>query len=285
MVNKVNRIYLFIKYTNQQVEEIIKLHSQGLNPKEIAVIFKTYNTTIRRILIREKIELKNQSQIKSVVKVNPFADLDNEEVQYWLGYIASDGNVGDKRNRINISTNLDPLHLEKYVNFLKYPIKILKYFNKKYEVYEYSVSFSNQEIKDYLVSLGLTPNKSKTLKINFPITWAFLRGIFDGDGCVRKIQRGHISIDFMTASLDFINQIQDFLNCYDIYSTIKKYRSLYYITISKDKYVNLIYDLMYKDSSISLDRKREKFGCLLRKLNNDNSPNSVNTNESTILNI
>lgn len=272
-----------MKYSEDKVNKILLLHKQGLNPTEIAKELNTYNTTIRRILLKEGLTPRTQSQERAVVKTNPFIDLNDQQVQYWLGYIAADGNISKApRNRVNVSTNLDPDHLNKYIKFIGYPIKLLKYLNKKYQVWEYSVNFANKEVRDYLVELGLTPNKSLTLKLNFPITWHFLRGLFDGDGCVRKCgNNNNVSLDLISASIDFINQIQEFLISHNILCLIRKHRNLYYITINKREYINLIYHLMYDDSSISLDRKREKYGSLLKKLNSKHLPNSVKAKEST----
>ena len=271
-----------MKYSEDKVNKILLLHKQGLNPTEIAKELNTYNTTIRRILLKEGLTPRTQSQERAVVKTNPFIDLNDQQVQYWLGYIAADGNISKApRNRVNVSTNLDPDHLNKYIKFIGYPIKLLKYLNKKYQVWEYSVNFANKEVRDYLVELGLTPNKSLTLKLNFPITWHFLRGLFDGDGCVRKCGNDNVSLDLISASIDFINQIQEFLILHNILCLIRKHRNLYYITINKREYINLIYHLMYDDSSISLDRKREKYGSLLKKLNSKHLPNSVKAKEST----
>lgn len=271
-----------MKYSEDKVNRILLLHKQGLNPTEIAKELNTYNTTIRRILLREGLVPRTQSEERAIVKTNPFINLNDEQVQYWLGYIAADGNISKApRNRVNVATNLDPDHLNKYIDFIGYPIKLLKYLNKKYQVWEYSVNFANKEVRDYLVELGLTPNKSLTLKLNFPITWHFLRGLFDGDGCVRKCGNDNVSLDLISASIDFINQIQEFLIKHNILCLIRKHRNLYFITINRKEYINLIYHLMYDDSSISLDRKREKYGSLLKKLNSKHLPNSVKAKEST----
>lgn len=204
-----------------------------------------------------------------------------------MGYICADGNIAkDPINRINIASNKDPEHLNKYINFLGNTVPLKKYFNKKYEVWEYTVNFCNKEIKDYLISLGITPVKSKTLKVNFPITWDFFRGVFDGDGCVREINKKYIktsiSVEIATASPYFLEQIIKFLTIEGIYFTYRKNVNTYIVTVCRSESIKKLHSLMYSDSSVSLDRKRELFGSLLKKFNRLHLPNSVKAKESTV---
>ena len=118
------------KFSVDREAKIIDLYNNGLNPKQIGLMFGTYNTSIRRVLLRKGIIPQSHSERRRLVKANPFIDLTCKETQYWLGYLAADGCVRSASSTINISTNLDPEHLNTYLEFLKYPIKVKKYFNK-----------------------------------------------------------------------------------------------------------------------------------------------------------
>jgi hypothetical protein len=83
------------------------------------------------------------------------------------------------------------------------------------------------------------------------------------------------------ASPHFLKQIIKFLTKEGIYFTYRKNVNTYIITMCRTESVKKIYDLMYSDSSVSLDRKRELFGSLLKKLNSKHLPNSVKAKEST----
>jgi hypothetical protein len=176
------------KYNSTQVSLMKEQYLSGIDTVQIANFFGTYNTTIRRILIREGVSLRSFSEARRIVKGNPFQDLTKDTVQYWLGYLMSDGNISEERNRINLSTNKDPEHLKRYVEFLKSDVKISKYRNKRFEVDEYSVNFASIEVKNFLIDLGITPRKSLTLNLKIPLTYSILRGYLDGNGCRSNFQ-------------------------------------------------------------------------------------------------
>lgn len=62
--------------------------------KEIAEIFCTYNTTIRRILQRNNIEIRGNSEIQSFIKLEDIKDKEGtNSFDYFIGLLASDGCV------------------------------------------------------------------------------------------------------------------------------------------------------------------------------------------------
>lgn len=155
------------KYTHIKEQKIINLFLEGASPTEIAKLFNTYNTTIRRILLRNKFKLKTPSEAQTTVKNNPFEDLNSREVQYWLGMLISDGNLSDpikSNSKYTIDLSLsekDKNHLQKYIKFLNYDINLHSTKNKKYSTNMYSVRFGNKSIHSFLCSLGITPKKVK----------------------------------------------------------------------------------------------------------------------------
>lgn len=42
------------RFSKEEVNNIIKLYKEGMSQKEIANLYSTYNTSIRRILIQEE---------------------------------------------------------------------------------------------------------------------------------------------------------------------------------------------------------------------------------------
>ena len=257
-------------------KNIVELYLKGLNTVEIAKIYNTYNTSIRRILIRNNINLIPTAERLKIVKTNPFIDLNNNETQYWLGFICADGNVSLKRNKISLdSSELDEEHLRSYIKYLNFNVSLLKQYNKKYNLFECKVCFSSQEVKEYLISLGITPQKSKTLKVNFPITWDFLRGVIDGDGCIRKINKNGVSIQIVTASKNFKDQINNFLLDNTINHKINYRNNIYYIEILRKNDVFKCFNNLYQNATIYLKRKYVKFGSFVEKFTNENAAKSV----------
>ncbi len=105
---------------------------------------------------------------------------------YAIGLIASDGNLSpDGRHIVFTSKDIELIELfQKALGTQGHIGRKSSGINKKKE---YFVSqFSDVLFYDFLLSIGLTPNKSKTvgeIKIPPEYFFNFLLGSFDGDGC------------------------------------------------------------------------------------------------------
>lgn len=133
------------------------------------------------------------------MKIRKFNEgfIDDLEFKYYFaGLIASDGTIdvnGRKRIRLCLK-DVD----EEILN------KIGKHvFASEYKLYEKSrvlqdnisksryleIHISNAELVDFMLSIGVTNAKTKTMNIDFSLfddknIIDFMRGYFDGDGCV-----------------------------------------------------------------------------------------------------
>ncbi|MFA5084815.1 MAG: LAGLIDADG family homing endonuclease [Candidatus Omnitrophota bacterium] len=106
---------------------------------------------------------------------------------YLVGLITTDGCLSSDGRHINI-TSKDETYLIKLKSELglnnKIGIKNRDRANKAYQI-----EFANRNLYDFLLSLGLTPAKSLTQdEVIVPDEFFsdFLRGVIDGDGCIRK---------------------------------------------------------------------------------------------------
>lgn len=256
-----------VRFSTEQEKEMVCLYKAGSSPTQIAALLKTYNGSVRRVLLRNGIELQGSSERNRLVKENPFANLDCRATQYWLGYIAADGCIKQASGTINISTNQDPEHLENYVKFIGYPLKIQKYLNKKYQVWEYSVNFNNPIVRDYLINLGITPQKSLTLNLNMPLTWSFVRGYFDGNGSVLHRTEANVNASICTGSKFFAEQLVSFLKQQKISASVVKSTGSEAVLVQlyKNDQVQLFYKGLYTNAEIFLERKKVKFGSAMEK--------------------
>ena len=106
------------------------------------------------------------------------------ELAYAIGLLATDGCLASKSTLIDL-TSTDREQLENFnrcvsVDF-RITVKKSSPTKKALRIQFRSVLFYN-----FLLSIGLTPAKSKTLgplKIPDKYFFHFLRGVFDGDGC------------------------------------------------------------------------------------------------------
>lgn len=234
-------------------EHIIDLYNNGYSTKKIAEQLGTYNTTIRRILLSKGVKLRSYSEAQTS-KPNMF-ECYSDEAYYWIGMLAADGYIGDKVNTIYLSLQERDLHhLQKYAEFVN--DKVRSYYNSKYSIYEYRVKFRHETINKWFKSIGITARKSATLKLNIPLNWHILRGVIDGDGYIRK-DKG--TVEIATQSLDFKNQIQDFLFTNGIHNTYHTKDNLYIIGIYSKKHLCSLYKKLYSDTNLFLERKRNRF--------------------------
>lgn len=121
-----------------------------------------------------------------------FSTVDTEAKGYLLGWIASDGHVRhDGAIMIQIHED-DEETLQNLRNSICSELPIKKRTSATTPLVGFTVH-SKFMMKDICRLLGIVPGK-KSNTVNFPqgltdeISWAFLRGLFDGDGTLRKLR-------------------------------------------------------------------------------------------------
>jgi len=145
-----------------------------------------------------------------------FNSIDTVKKAYILGFIYADGCISINNNSYRLRFNLKKNDIE-ILNFikkeLKYtgPIKLSK--NKKYCVLE----ISNKVLVNNLIQLGAIPNKSLYLKhpnIKSSFEGSFIRGYFDGDGCVGLYNRINYMKPYIVicGTHDLLSWIQNKIN-------------------------------------------------------------------------
>lgn len=102
---------------------------------------------------------------------------------YAIGLLATDGCMSRYNNAIDL-TSKDNEQLENFSKCLGLKLFIGKKNNGRGQISS-RIQFKNVIFYDFLLRIGLTPAKSKTLgvlKIPKKYFFDFLRGVFDGDG-------------------------------------------------------------------------------------------------------
>lgn len=195
-----------------------------------------------------------------------FEVIDSSDKAYFLGLLASDGNISPRLTAVRIALKeTDSWILEQFRKFLgnqapELKTKISKN-NGKEALPQKNLVLSRKAMVDDLIKLGITPNKSHTLKIlcdlaNFKKD--FLRGVWDGDGSVTQ-RRFKVT----TASLEFAYQLQNWI--FDISTVLlpikteltKSGKELYLLPgyVKDAKAIQAI----YSKSKLSIERKRKAY--------------------------
>lgn len=273
--------------------EYLKENYGKKSVKEIAAHLNRTENSVR--LKANKNELK-----KSPYNCNYdfFKNVDSEEKAYWLGFIASDGwiTVNEKSNSGTIGIELqykDVNHLKKFNKSIcgNYKIDTL---NKTCEVSPYPDRihkmcririFSIDMVND-LYKFGVTTDKTYNFHIpNIPenLIRHFIRGYFDGDGCVRTRTRKLASgqaieyplCDFSSVDINFLEELRQYIYdklsiCSYIYTEESGCRRL---CIHKNEHTMIFLNYLYNDAEIYLDRKYEKYLSIINNTTHESLAN------------
>ena len=207
---------------------------------------------------------------------------------YILGYIFADGSLEDspyirgKYMRISSTDESSIINLKTILNSKHKITKTLSNVNYKPD---YLLRIGSHKIFNDLKKYGLHPHKSLTIRLpKVPKKYFgnFIRGYFDGDGCVHleKTRRGSIKcvrVIFTSGSVKFLSQLADVLTSEisltsrKIYKGTRSYQ-LRYSTRDSEK----LFIFMYKDThGIFMERKFNKFFEYFKSKNNKKIGKSI----------
>lgn len=201
-----------------------------------------------------------------------FEKIDTEDKAYFLGFLYADGSlINDpikKRYKIYLKLHTKDIHiLYSFIKCIDGDMKPWKHGQRNIS----QVALSGRKIVADLERIGLHPNKTFTIKypiIDQDLERHFIRGYFDGDGCIRvKKDKKHESkygdLRFVSGSIDMLNKINERMNFLfgtninNIYGP--KNKNYKYIGWASMKDIELIYYAFYKNSNFFLHRKRNIF--------------------------
>ena len=228
----------------------------------------------------EKGYVKRSTLRKENIKIDIFNPVNTPEAAYILGFYIADGCLNGNKFVITLNEK-DKEILEKIRDYMS-PITKLIYkketINKQGIVSHpmYSFAFACKEIVSCLEDLGLGKNKtylSKSIKNIVPkeLMWDFIRGYWDGDGCisssnvtknVKETSYNYINIGFTIISKDpdILNEMNEFFIEEGINTHVYPDNKGNYLvgTHSKPE-IEKIYNKLYTSSNLFMERKRAKF--------------------------
>lgn len=262
---------LRIEFPEEKVREIIELYISNLklSCKDIGKKFGISRSTVHRILVQNGVDIKKyipygKNRIR-FFNERIFEGLDPKSA-YVLGFVAADGNVDEKKNRLTITCGeKDKGHLEKIRDVFgaDEKTKVSVYnnnrgFSSKFGV-NYVINFISKDLVRDLGKYGICNKKSFDLK--FPINLDkklypdFIRGIVDGDGSVGMYKTGSPFISIVGPYL-FLTAIRNiFVNVVKVRKNkVKKNRTIFQISWSSKDAIRIL-RWLYKNPSIYLDRK------------------------------
>lgn len=258
--------------TEEQWSTLISEYKIGVSSLELSKKYNISHYFIRIRLQQENIQLRDRSEYKQYdINEKFFDDLNNENTSYWFGFFVGDGhnNLNNKSIEIHLHSK-DINHLKKFNKALQSNSPIRYKSSTKQE--SCSSIICNKHISQKLYEYGIDNNKSFTA--DFPDSYLeekywphFIRGVFDADGSIyfKKRMKDHLDPVFaITGTIKLISRIQQILinkldlnkTCFDSTSENGTVVTLRYQGI---KDVLKIRDYLYKDATIYLQRKYDRF--------------------------
>lgn len=268
------------KYNNINWEKLANEYLEG----EISLTKMSEKYNIGRWTLTDRFKklgidiVNKQNELKFDNTV--FDSIDTEEKAYWLGFIFADGYITSyeevtQKSRYLLEISLkgsDKHHLDKFNSFMKHKnknqVKIEKATCGNSETTRCRWYVANKHLWEILNSYGCTPKKSLTLK--FPnkeifkdesLIRHFIRGYFDGDGCLSRHLSKHtvIPIVEVIGTPEFLNFIEKYSNIYGSRSKDKRWKhNTEYIKFRKEDAIKFI-NYIYNNSNIYLDRKHRLY--------------------------
>lgn len=262
---------------------IVQYYLDGNNVSKTSENFKVGKDIIKRVLNKYDIQII-QHPIRNKYNTRFFSDYTSQSC-YWAGFIAADGNIHSKRDRLTINLSIkDVEHLRKFTRQINYEGSI--HYTEASQTHGPTcrVDLGGAAIvADLSKNFGITPNKTLSISIpeQMPIEMYphFLRGYSDGDGCIslkhnKSNNQYTYSFSIVSGSDVLINQWRDYFYNRGIRTQKRKSGDEKPTIITKNNCKTIHYNsynamavlnILYKDSNddIRLDRKYNKYQDLL----------------------
>jgi len=251
------------KLTKQQVIELCDKYQSGYSTYKLAKIFNISNVAVSGLLKRRNIKMRNRSESMQHINLNEsIFDNITEESAYWIGFLMADGCIYNRKNESSelsvVLSSKDYDHLIKFRSFLESQHAIIS-INKGLS---FRFSVKSNKLAYSISKYGVLPKKSLTASVsmleNDPHFW---RGVIDGDGSLGKYKSG-ISIR-LVGSKFLLEQFIDFikLNIPECNVNVRPHKSIYCVSVC-GKFAMPIMKILYDNSSVFLDRKKQIFNSL-----------------------
>jgi len=285
-----NTIYKILKNNNitykgnnlpeHTQKKICESYQSGQSVKDIMKNMELGRSSVLKYLKKFKINVINKGvfERKYSINENIFTSIDSYEKAQFLGLIYADGSLSKKNKNISLRLreddidylnqwNTDLLKTERPISFVQRESMISPISKKEYKSpFRMAIlDISCKKIYEDALALGLKPNKSKEdlrmPQIEDQFKLSFILGLFEGDGCVTFCQKSRY---FQIACQENMAlDVQEYLKSIGIFSIVYKRHSIYILQIARWEDLKKLYSLLYKDASIFLKRKKEKFEQLL----------------------
>lgn len=241
------------------------LSSTELNLKDICKKYGIHSYTFKKFLEKNNVKIR-----KRIYEFDEsfFFNIDDEDKAYWFGFIAADGYISKSNKQLAFNqSSVDDCHLMKFAKIFNSTTKIVDVFDKRTKKAYVKSRFvlSSKKICSDLIDKGIFNKKSLTMTdecanyVPESLLNHFIRGYFDGDGCIREYKNEY---SFALAGTEmFLDRIKKILKIKIGVSDVKNSfnRGINQISYGGNRQLLRIREWLYSNSTVFLERKKETF--------------------------
>lgn len=208
------------KKLDGQEDLICIKYQQGYSARKIAKQYNVCTETIMTVLRKNELTIRNNSERMKRYSCNDnyFLEINTPEKAYFYGWMLSDGYVGNNVIKLQLQEG-DKKILEKFKQALFYtgPISHKKKATENRQNSSLLQIYS-KNLAENLAKHGCIQRKShKTYfpSISTDLYSHFIRGLFEGDGCVYEDKRSKSLVFRLMGNKPLLEKVQEILisNC------------------------------------------------------------------------
>ena len=206
-----------IVFDNSEISDIITSYQQGISKNKLRLKYNISESVIKRILKENNIPIRQvQEANKRKYNINDdYFDIQSSNMAYILGFWAADGNVSATENRLDLELQSKDVEILEKISRELNNERPIKTYECQNGYTKNKLLFWSAKIKKVFAEYGIVPNKTYSKDFHAPYKldkkyWIdFIRGFFDGDGCIKK--NTSLTFELNCLNKQFLEDIQAFL--------------------------------------------------------------------------
>lgn len=248
-------------------QEIIQKYQKGYSLCKLSREYGITKQTLHEKLVLHGIVIRTKEEVhvSKMVDNHFFSNIDTPEKAYVLGFAFADGSISpNRKNQTMYCFSLSIMESDRYlledikdIMHCTHAIQVTNGNNRYSTRNQCHLGITSKQIYRDLLRLGMDtkehiPNMSQDLIPHF------IRGYFDGDGCVSVSKRNDIEMKILGKE-SFLNELNQYIN----FSHARYKKGIYEIRKGGINNALRFYKYIYQDATIYLKRKFYKFNCRL----------------------
>ena len=274
--------------------KIIESYQQGNSAPKVAEQFNISPTMVLRYLKQHDIQSRSAEECHRIYEINEnfFDTINTQEKAYFLGFLYADGGITDTTGNHFVRVELqqedqDILKKFSHLIFKDEPESHIKettrtkiYKSEERQYYSSYLTIHSKYMCGKLKELGCGECKSLILTwpewlIDPELQQHFIRGYYDGDGglYVTYVKERSATVKIIS-TLDMCYMMSKIIKKatnthFSFYNDVEG-KDVYTIHTSGNRQIKNFLEWLYKDATIYLNRKYDKYQELLAQIANTN---------------